>query len=215
MHVSGGKTVYLLCCRPWCACCLLNSSPGVGQFNPVESSVITLCWPITHVSVTGCRYTLPSMCSLLCHDWWRCVTFGFTLLPFGKSVRRLPSSNIDIVFTRVGMVGMQSAIGEGMTRRDHSEVSNQVFTSGLLHEFCRGWWSVLTKNFLNVLCTDILLVNWTDRKLKWDSMHLKVEIGRVFLLEIPIKWQACEKTFWTGITAFGLWIGNSYMQIML
>jgi vacuolar-type H+-ATPase subunit B/Vma2 len=36
------------------------------------------------------------------------------------------------------MVGMQSAIGEGMTRRDHSEVSNQVFTSGLLHEFCRG-----------------------------------------------------------------------------
>lgn len=141
--------------------------------------------------------------------------FGFTLLPFGKSVRRLPSSNIDIVFTRVGMVGMQSAIGEGMTRRDHSEVSNQVFTSGLLHEFCRGWWSVPTKNFLNVLCTDILLVNWTDTKLKWDSMHLKVEIGRVFLLEIPIKWQACEKTFWTGITAFGLWIGNSYMQIML
>jgi vacuolar-type H+-ATPase subunit B/Vma2 len=67
-----------------------------------------------------------------------CDPLGFTLLPFGKSVRQLLSSNIDIGFTRVGMVGMQSAIGEGMTRRDHSEVSNQVFTSGLLHEFCRG-----------------------------------------------------------------------------
>lgn len=153
---------------------------------------------------------LPSL-SRLMKVW----PFGFALLPFGKSVRQLLSSNIDIGFTRVGMVGMQSAIGEGMTRRDHSEVSNQVFTSGLLHDFCRGWWSVPTENFPNVLFTDILLVNWTDRKLNWDSMHLKVEIGRVFLLEIPIKWQACEKIFWSIITAFGLWIGNSYMQIML
>jgi V-type H+-transporting ATPase subunit B len=83
------------------------------------------------------------------------------LLPFGKSVRQLLSSNIDIGFTRVGMVGMQSAIGEGMTRRDHSEVSNQLYANYAIGKDVQAMKAVVGEEALS--SEDLLYLEFLDK----------------------------------------------------